>query len=161
MFCSMSVPISYFGYAPSFLGQISHDTIIVASFPSFLNVLKLYCLVFFSWRKMQKKTKKSWQWEESLSSYLHNRSTIGHNPSRFWKVQSRATTFVFFTIFGNTIVLTSHPMDPDKYNYPLSKPGEISLFGEMQRTQMQYLIAYTSIHIYIPDFLNNCMPNFG
>ena len=70
--------------------------------------------------------------------------------------------FLPFLITGHvTIVLTSHPMDPDKYNYPLSKPGEISLFGEMQRTQKQYLIAYTSIHIYIPDFLDNCMPILG
>ena len=46
------------GHAPSFLGEFSHDTIVVAPFLSFLNMLKSCCLVFFSWRKMQKTKKK-------------------------------------------------------------------------------------------------------
>jgi hypothetical protein len=57
-FCSLSVSISHLGHVPSFLGKFSHDTIFVASSFSFLNVLKSYCLVWISWRKMQKTKKK-------------------------------------------------------------------------------------------------------
>jgi len=52
------VSISVLGYAPSFFGQISDDTILVAHSPSFLNALKLCCLVLFSWRKTQQTNKK-------------------------------------------------------------------------------------------------------
>jgi len=43
----------------SFFGQFSHNKIIVAPSLSFLNVLKLYCLVLFLWRKSQKNEKKA------------------------------------------------------------------------------------------------------
>ena len=56
--CILSVSISFFGYAPSFLGEFSHDTIVVAPSLSFLNVLKSCYLVLFSLRKTQK-TKKN------------------------------------------------------------------------------------------------------
>jgi hypothetical protein len=59
-FCSLSVSISVLGYAPSFLGDFSHDTIVVAPSLSFLNVLKSCCLGLLSLIKTQKqnKTKK-------------------------------------------------------------------------------------------------------
>ena len=58
LFCNLSVSISLLGHAPSFLGEFSHGTIVVAPVLSFLNMLKSCCLVFFPWRKMQK-TKKN------------------------------------------------------------------------------------------------------
>jgi hypothetical protein len=54
-FCSVSVSISLLGYVPSFLGDFSHDTKVVAPSLSFLSVLKSCYLVLFSLRKMQKK----------------------------------------------------------------------------------------------------------
>ena len=58
-FCSLSVSISLLGYVPSFLGEFSRDTIVVAPSLSFPNVVKSSHLVLFSWRKMQKKNKKT------------------------------------------------------------------------------------------------------
>ena len=46
------VSISLLGYAPSFLGDFSHDTIVVAPSHRFPNVLKSCDLVLFSWRKI-------------------------------------------------------------------------------------------------------------
>ena len=57
--CSLSVSLSLSRYALPFLGQISHDTMIVAPYLTFLSVLKSFCLVLFSWGKMQKGWKKS------------------------------------------------------------------------------------------------------
>jgi hypothetical protein len=51
------------GYAPSFLGNFSYDTIVVASSLSFLNVLKSYCLVLFALRKMQNQKKIRTLWK--------------------------------------------------------------------------------------------------
>ena len=50
--------ISLLGHAPSFFGEFSHDTTIVAPSFTFLNVVKSCDLVLFSWRKMQKRKKK-------------------------------------------------------------------------------------------------------
>ena len=50
----LSVSLTLIGDAPSFLGQFSHDIIIMALSLSFLNVFKLCCLMLFSLRKMQK-----------------------------------------------------------------------------------------------------------
>ena len=129
IFCSLSVSISLLGHAPSFLGEISHDTIVVAPFLSFLNMSKSCCLVFCSWRKMQNKTKtkqkqKSQWWEKSLTSYLHNGSTLEHNLDRFWKLQCRATTFAFvpFLAIGYvTTLLLTHWMDPISYFIAIMK----------------------------------------
>src|ERR1700749_1297139 len=52
--CSLSVSLSLSRYALPFLGQISHDTMIVAPYLTFLNVLRSFCLVLFSWGKMHK-----------------------------------------------------------------------------------------------------------
>jgi hypothetical protein len=49
------VSISLLGNTPSFLGEFSHDTKVVAPSLSFANVLKSWYLVLFSWRKIQKK----------------------------------------------------------------------------------------------------------
>ena len=46
------------GHESSFFGHFFHDTVIVAPSFGFLNVLKLFYLVLFSWRKMQKTKKK-------------------------------------------------------------------------------------------------------
>ena len=51
--------ISLLGHAPSFLGEFSHDTTIVAPSFTFLNVVKSCDLVLFSWRKMPKKKKEN------------------------------------------------------------------------------------------------------
>ena len=82
------------GYAPSFLGEFSHDTIIVASFLNFLNVLKLSDLMLFFHGEKHKKVKKSRQSDKYFNSYLHNKNTLGYNSNRFWKLQCRATTFI-------------------------------------------------------------------
>jgi len=66
--------MSVLGYAPSFFGQISHDTIVVAPSPSFPNVLKMCCLVLFSWRKTQKKQKKKGGAEKNVLPHI---STTG------------------------------------------------------------------------------------
>ena len=61
---------------------------------SFLNVLRLCCLMFFfHWEKC--KRQKAQHWGKSLRSYLHNGSTLEHNTNWFQKLQWRATTFVF------------------------------------------------------------------
>ena len=52
--CSLSVSLSLSGYPLPFLGQISHDTMIVALSLTFLTILKSPYLVLFSWGKMQK-----------------------------------------------------------------------------------------------------------
>ena len=52
--CSLSVSLSLSGYPLPFLGQISHDTMIVALSLTFLTILKSSYLVLFSWGKMQK-----------------------------------------------------------------------------------------------------------
>ena len=111
LFCNLSVSISLLGHAPSFLGGFSHDMIVVAPVLSFLNMLKSCCLVFFSSRKMQKNKKKTRRFSKSFTSYLHNHSTLEHNLNRFWKLQCRATTFVFvpFLAIGHvTTLLLTH-----------------------------------------------------
>ena len=126
LFCNLSVSISLLGHAPSFLGEFSHDTIVVASVLTFLNMLKSCCLVFFSWRKMQK-TKKMRRFSKSFTSYLHNHSTLEHNLNRFWKLQCRATTFVFvlFLAIGHvTTLLLTHWMDPISYFIAVMKYNE-------------------------------------
>ena len=65
--------------------------------------------------KNKKKTRRS---EKSLSSYLHNGSTLGHNSNRFWKLQCKASTFVFLTILGNGSC-DHHP------NLPLDGPWQV------------------------------------
>ena len=69
--CQCQFPLnSLLGYAPSFLGEFSHDTIVVALSLSFLNVLKSCCLVLFSWRKLQKTQKKTQCSEKSFMSLI-------------------------------------------------------------------------------------------
>jgi hypothetical protein len=58
--------ISLLQHTPSFLGQFSHNRIIVAPSLSFLNVLKSCYLVFFSWRKTQDNKKKQDAFENLL-----------------------------------------------------------------------------------------------
>ena len=60
-------------HAPSFLGEFSHDTTIVAPSFTFLNVVKSCDLVLFSWRNMQKKTKK----RSTFRNLLPHISTTG------------------------------------------------------------------------------------
>ena len=130
--------VSLLGYAPSFFGHFSHNTIIIALSFSFLNVVKSCCLVLFSWRKTQK-TKQTRRFSISFTSYLHNRSTSEHNSNRFGKLQHRATTFLFwpFLVIGHvTIILTSHWLDPDRQNHAylvflhlLVKRSETSFLG--------------------------------
>ena len=126
LFCSWSLSISLLGHAPFFSGEISHDTRVVAPFLSFLNVLKSCCLVFFSWRKMQKTKKKQCFWK-SFTSYLHNHSTLEHNLNRFWKLQCRATTFLFLYHFWQMVMWPPsccHWMDPISYFIAVMKYNE-------------------------------------
>ena len=105
--------------APSFFGHFSHDTRIVALSFSFLNVLKLCCLVLFSWRKLQKRKKKTQHFSKSFSSYLHNRSTSEHNSNRFRKLQQRTTTQIFgpCLVIGHVTTIPTHQVDPNRQNH--------------------------------------------
>ena len=53
----------------------------------------IWCCFHWEKHKIQKKTRHYWK---SFTSYLHNGSTLGHNSTWFWKLQSRATTFIFY-----------------------------------------------------------------
>jgi hypothetical protein len=59
--------ISILGYLPSFLGDFSHDTKVVAPSLIFLNVLKSHYFVLFSSRKTQKTKKKRVTFENLLA----------------------------------------------------------------------------------------------
>ena len=98
--------------------QISHNMKIVASSLSFLSVLKSSCLVLFSWRNFQKGWKKLVM-RKSITSYLHNGSTLEYNLNRFRKLQFRATTFILaILVIGHvTTISTSHWINPDKQNH--------------------------------------------
>jgi hypothetical protein len=72
-FCSLKVSISLLGYTPSFLGEFSHDTKVVAPSLSFVNVLKACYLVLFPLRKMPKKKKK----RDTFENLLPHISTTG------------------------------------------------------------------------------------
>jgi hypothetical protein len=72
-FYSLLVTISILGYVPSFLGDFSHDTKVVAPSLIFLNVLQSFYFVLFSLRKTQKTKKKCGAFE----SILAHISTMG------------------------------------------------------------------------------------
>ena len=126
-FCCLSMSISLLGCAPSFLGQIFHDIIIVAPSLSFLNVLKSCCLVLFSWRKLQKTTKNT------VLRKIFYVISPQQDCFRTWFEQIPVATvqgynFHFLTIFGNGHV-TNHP------DTPLNRPWQVSscfslLFGQ-------------------------------
>jgi hypothetical protein len=59
--------ISILGYVPSFLGDFSHDTKVVAPSLIFLNVLKSHYFVLFSLRKTKKNKKKRVTFENLLA----------------------------------------------------------------------------------------------
>ena len=133
--------ISLLGYALSFVGQFSHGTIVVAPSLTFLNQLKSCDLVLFSWRKMQKKTKKTRCFSKSFTSYLHNGSTLEHNLNRFWKLQFRATTFSsdLFLEFGHVTTLPiTYWLDPDRYNH------HYLLFLQFLVRNHRYFLFWTS-----------------
>ena len=115
--CCLPVSLILIGDAPSFLGQLSHNIIIVALSLGFLNMLKLCYLMMFSLKKMQKT--KTQDQVKSLLSYLHNGSTLEHNLNWFGTLQWRATTFVFLflEISHVTNLLTTHGKDPDTQNH--------------------------------------------
>jgi len=112
-----------------------------------------------------RKNAKTWHSWKSFTLYLHNRSTLEHNSNRFWKLQCSATTFLYILVLeiGHvTTLLTTHCMDPDRYNHPylvflhLSvKLSDIFFLGYMHRTLTWTLKAvphYTSIICTIPIF---------
>ena len=86
--------------------------------------------MFFGVLFMEKnaKNKKKMQcFSKSFTSYLHNRSTLEHNLNRFWKLQCRATTFIFvpFLAMGHvTTLLLTHWMDPISYFIAVMKYNE-------------------------------------
>ena len=90
---NLMLPVSVIEQLLPFWVNFPANTIIVALSLSFLNVLRVCCLVFFSLRKC--KRQKTQHWGKSLRSYLHNGSTLEHNTNWFQKLQWRATTFVF------------------------------------------------------------------
>jgi hypothetical protein len=126
--------------------------------------------VLFSWRKTQKTQKKTWCSDKSFTSYLHNRSTLQHNSNRFWKLQSRSITLVFFNILGNWSCdhpPTTHQVNPDRQNHLylvflhiLVKLHQISFLGYMQRTLKAVPHSvYTVYAIFIfPHFLLETPP---
>ena len=61
--------------------------------------------------KNAKNKKKTRCFSKSFALYLHNGSTLEHDSNRFWKLQCRATTFVFLTILGNWSC-DHHPSNP-------------------------------------------------
>ena len=133
-FCSLSVLISLLGYAPSFLGEFSHDTIVVAPSLSFLNVVKSYYLVLFSWRKLQK-TKKN----AALRRIFYLISPQGKHLRTYFNQIQEATVqgykfcfWTFLVISHVTTVPVTYWMDPDRKNDPclhfFIKLDEISFF---------------------------------
>ena len=102
----------------SFLGQFSHDTIIVATSITFLNGLKSSCLVLFWWRKMQKVKKLAMrkilylispQWEHFRTWFTQIQEDT---------VQGYNFCFWLFLVTGHvTVIPISHWMNPDKQNH--------------------------------------------
>ena len=134
--CSLSVSISLFGQAPSFLGEFSHDIIVVAPSLSFLNVLKSCYLVLFSLRKTQK-TKKN-------TILLKIFYLISQQPEHFrtkFQLILEATVqgynFRFFTIFGNWSCdhCPNMPLDGHRY-YNL--PYVVSFFFTFWFNHMRF-----------------------
>jgi len=120
-------------------------------------------------KNTKKQKKKMWCFWKSFTSYLHNRSTLKPNSNRSWKLQCSATTFVFLLfleICHVTTLLTTHCMDPDRYNHPylvflhlLVKLSDIFFLGYMHRTLTWTLEAVPSLYInymYHPYFFSNC-----
>ena len=97
--CCLSVSLTLIE-APSFFRQFSHNIIILAVSLSFLNMLKLSCLMLFPLRKMRKT--KTQHWQKSLMTYLHNGSTLEHNSNWFGKIMNAST------ISQRVYVCTSH-----------------------------------------------------
>jgi len=138
----------------------------------------LFGVVFI--KKNAKNKKKMRRFWKSFTSYLHNRNTLEHNSIRFWKLQCSATTFVFllFLEIGHvTTLLTTHCMDPDRYNHPylvflhlLIKLSDIFFLGYMYRTLTwtlkavpHYTLIICTIPIFSPIFLiflHQKHPNF-
>jgi hypothetical protein len=142
-FCSLSVSISLLGYVPSFLGDFSHDTKVVAPSLSFLSVLKSCYLLLFSLRKTQNK-KKNWTLLKIFYLISPHRE---HFRTKFQLileavVQGYNFRFCPFLVIGHvTMVQISHWMDPDRYNHLylvflhfLVQPDEISFLRHMQMT---------------------------
>jgi hypothetical protein len=119
-FCSVSVSISLLGYVPSFLGDFSHDTKVVAPSLSFLSVLKSCYLLLFSLRKMQNKIKNG----TLLKIFPLISPQQEHLRTKFQLileaiVQGYNFHFCPFLVIGHvTIVPIFHWMDPDRYNHP-------------------------------------------
>ena len=68
---------------------------------------------FVFMEKNAKNKKKTQHFSKSFTSYLHKGSTLEHDLNRFWKLQFRATTFVF-DLFLEFI---TYWLDPDRYNH--------------------------------------------
>jgi hypothetical protein len=107
-FCSLSVSISLLGYVPSFLGDFSHDTKVVAPSLSFLSVLKSCYLLLFSLRKTQKK-KKNWTLLKIFYLISPQREHFRTKFQLILKAVVQGYNFRFVQI--------SHWMDPDRYNH--------------------------------------------
>jgi hypothetical protein len=112
----VSVSISVLGYAPSFFDQFSHNTIVVVPSPSFLKVLKLCCLVLFSCRKTQNKTKNT-----ALRKVFYLISPPKEYFRTYFKLFQEATlhgyNILFLEIGHVTTLPMTQQMDPDRYNY--------------------------------------------
>ena len=127
----------------------------------------LFGVVFIE--KNTKKKKKIWSYWKSFTSYLHNRSTLECNSNWFWKLQYKATTFVFwpFLVIGHvTIFPTLHWVDPERCNHPylvclhfLVKLGEISFLGYMQRTLKA--VPHSVYDVYHPYFFSDLTSIFS
>jgi hypothetical protein len=99
-FCSLKVSISLLGYTPSFLGEFSHDTKVVAPSLSFVNVLKACYLVLFPLRKMQNKNKNG----TLLRIFYLISPQQEHFRTKFQLILEttlQGYNFCLLTIFGN------------------------------------------------------------
>ena len=120
-FCSLLVSISLLGYVPSFLGEFSHDTIVVAPSLSFPNVVKSSHLVLFSWRKLQKNKKKC----SAFQNLLPHISTMGapqkiiQPDSGSYSAGLQVLFFLPFLVIGHVTTLSmTYWMDSDRQNHP-------------------------------------------
>jgi hypothetical protein len=131
------VSISLLGNAPSFLGEISYDTKVVAPSLSFVNVLKSWYLVLFSWRKMQnKKYKKNTALRKIFYLISPQREHFRTKCKRILEAMMQGYNFRFLTILGSWSCDHPPQMDPDMYHHSylglfhcLDISNDITFFG--------------------------------
>jgi hypothetical protein len=139
------VSISLLGNAPSFLGEFSHDTKVVAPSLSFATVLKSWYLVLFSWRKMQKR-KKNVALRKIFYLISPQREHFRTKFKRILEAMFQGYNFRFLTILGSWSCDHPPQMDPDMYHH-----SYLSLFHFLDISNDITFFEYTLKAI--PDIL--------